>query len=160
MDAVQVLTELQEYGVSLTLEGDDIVASPASRIPDNLRPEIREHKSEIVEHLRHMPGQEECQPCTCNEDLVVEKQVVVLFRFEIGNRSLLFFSVGCFLWELRIQRGRTHCRKSRDRGKRASQKGAEAEDISQGNPVFQCLDGPASPKRQAALAAEMEAISS
>lgn len=48
MNATAILEKLTELGVSVELCGPDIICEPGSRIPDELRPEIREHKREIV----------------------------------------------------------------------------------------------------------------
>ena len=61
MNATAILEKLDELGVSIELDGPDIICTPGSKIPDELRPEIREHKREIIGLLhrrtykRHFP---------------------------------------------------------------------------------------------------------
>jgi len=51
MNATQVLEKLKEHHISVTLKGSDIVVSPASKIPSELKSQIRANKPEIVAHL-------------------------------------------------------------------------------------------------------------
>lgn len=48
MKATAILEKLTELGVRIELDGADIICEPGSKIPDALRPEIRQHKREIV----------------------------------------------------------------------------------------------------------------
>ncbi len=48
MNATAILEKRTELGVSVELDGPDIICEPGSRIPDELKPEIRQHKQEIV----------------------------------------------------------------------------------------------------------------
>ena len=52
MDAAAVLERLEGLGVSVTLRGDTLVVRPGSSVPEDLVPEVRAHKPEIVERLR------------------------------------------------------------------------------------------------------------
>lgn len=51
MDSTWVVFEAQRLGVDLSLEGDDIAASPASRITSELREAIRENKELLLKDL-------------------------------------------------------------------------------------------------------------
>jgi tubulysin polyketide synthase-like protein len=52
MDATEVLRQLHDLGVSVRADGDNIVVSPASKIPPQVKAAIREHKSAILAQLR------------------------------------------------------------------------------------------------------------
>ena len=52
MNAIAILEKLDDLGVSATGEGEELVVRPGGKVPRDLIPEIREHKPEIVEHLR------------------------------------------------------------------------------------------------------------
>ena len=51
MDATQVLERLKERNISVSLKGSDIVVSPASKIPPELKSQIRANKPDIVAQL-------------------------------------------------------------------------------------------------------------
>jgi TubC N-terminal docking domain len=74
MDATDVLQQLHDLGISVRADGDNIVVSPASKIPAEVKPAIREHKSAILARLR--PGCDEehlllDHPPTTREELVL-----------------------------------------------------------------------------------------
>ena len=48
MKATAILEKLDELGIKVELDGTDIICEPSSKIPAELRPEIREHKSQII----------------------------------------------------------------------------------------------------------------
>ena len=52
MNAVEVLHRLQDLGVSVWADGNNVVVSPASKIPSEVRAAIKEHKSGILASLR------------------------------------------------------------------------------------------------------------
>jgi len=51
MSATEVLEKLKEHRINVTLKGSDIVVSPASKFPPELKSEIRANEPEIVAHL-------------------------------------------------------------------------------------------------------------
>jgi hypothetical protein len=51
MDATAILDELDRLGVTVELEGPDIICEPGDKIPEHLIPDIREQKQEIVRLL-------------------------------------------------------------------------------------------------------------
>lgn len=48
MDATAILEKLNSLGVSVELDGPDIVCDPGDKIPDDMVPDIQEHKREII----------------------------------------------------------------------------------------------------------------
>jgi hypothetical protein len=54
MDATDVLRQLHDLGVSVRAIGDNVVVSPASKIPLEVKAAIRENKSAILARMR--PG--------------------------------------------------------------------------------------------------------
>ena len=51
MDATAMLVRLENLGVSLTIDGDDVVARPGNRVPRELIPEMKACKPQLVELL-------------------------------------------------------------------------------------------------------------
>lgn len=52
MDAVSVCRRLYDAGVTLALDGDKLMAAPASRLTDEMRQLIRDHKPLLVVMLK------------------------------------------------------------------------------------------------------------
>lgn len=48
MLAAEILTALQEAGTTARVDGEKLLVEPRNRVPAELVPEIREHKTEIV----------------------------------------------------------------------------------------------------------------
>lgn len=48
MEAAAILEKLDSLGVSVELDGLDIVCDPGDKIPDDMVPDIQEHKREII----------------------------------------------------------------------------------------------------------------
>lgn len=51
-DTVALLEKLNTLGVSIVLEGNELVFRPGNKLPTDLIPELKTHKPEIVERLR------------------------------------------------------------------------------------------------------------
>jgi hypothetical protein len=51
MDAADILQRLQDLGVGVRAEGGNIIVNPASRVPPELKPCIRQQKAAILELL-------------------------------------------------------------------------------------------------------------
>jgi hypothetical protein len=51
MDAADILQRLQDLGVGVRAEGGNIIVNPASRVPPELKPWIRQQKAAILELL-------------------------------------------------------------------------------------------------------------
>jgi len=69
MSAIDVIQRLRSVGVALTLEGNDLRARPASRIPDDLDVEIKRYLPDLIEYLRVDPFALECRnPITPHSD--------------------------------------------------------------------------------------------
>ena len=51
-DTVALLEKLKTLGVSVVLDGDELVFRPGNKLPTELIPELKTHKPEIVERLR------------------------------------------------------------------------------------------------------------
>ncbi len=54
MGARDLLADLGEAGFRVSIVGDRLVVSPASKLTDDLRVALREAKSELLGHLRHL----------------------------------------------------------------------------------------------------------
>ena len=52
MDATAVLERLDRLGVSIQLDGPDLILRPGSRVPADVLENVRAHKPEIIAHLR------------------------------------------------------------------------------------------------------------
>ena len=52
MDALAVIERAKELGVTLTVDGDYINATPKSRVTPELADQVREHKAEVLVQLR------------------------------------------------------------------------------------------------------------
>ena len=50
-NAATLLDQLHEAGVSVTLDGSELVLVPGDRVPAELIPALREHKAEVMAHL-------------------------------------------------------------------------------------------------------------
>ena len=51
-EAVELLERLQSFGVSITVDRDELVLRPASKVPPDLLDVVVQHKPEILAHLR------------------------------------------------------------------------------------------------------------
>ena len=60
MDAAAILDRLSDLGVTATLDGETLVLTPGNKIPEDLVPEVKAHKPEIVNALRY------CRACICD----------------------------------------------------------------------------------------------
>ncbi|HZA24387.1 MAG TPA: hypothetical protein VFA32_17605 [Dehalococcoidia bacterium] len=58
MLAVEILDAFKKLGISAYVEGDKLFCEPGSLLPPDLKPEIREHKAEIMALLSRTA-------CTC-----------------------------------------------------------------------------------------------
>ena len=65
MGAVELLEELQSYGVSVSLDQDELVLRPGSQVPADLLSEVREYKAQILEFLSIRPTYP-ATPCNCD----------------------------------------------------------------------------------------------
>ena len=63
MDAIDVLQQLHNLGVNVCADGDNLIVSPASKIPPEVKAAIREHKLAILAQLR---------PGYCEESLLFD----------------------------------------------------------------------------------------
>ena len=61
-EAVELLDRLQSCGFSMSLDRDELVLSPASKIPPNLLAEVRQRKDEIIQELRQPYGDGQAPP--------------------------------------------------------------------------------------------------
>ena len=61
-EAVELLERLQSCGVSVSLDRNELVLRPASKIPPALLGEVRQHKAEIIQELRPAYGDGEAPP--------------------------------------------------------------------------------------------------
>ena len=52
MGAVELLEQLKTCGVSVRVDGDELVLRPASKVPSDLLVQVKEHKPKILAHLR------------------------------------------------------------------------------------------------------------
>lgn len=52
MDALSILDRLQEAGISVSVDGDDLVLNPGSKVPSDLLENIRLNKPQIMDALR------------------------------------------------------------------------------------------------------------
>lgn len=53
-DARAFVTEMTQKGFALAIKGDRLTVTPASRLTDPQRAEIRRHKPALLWQLRHM----------------------------------------------------------------------------------------------------------
>ena len=58
MDATAILERLEGLGVTLTLDGDEVVARPGNKVPRDLIPTMKACKPGIVELLTHPKEQQ------------------------------------------------------------------------------------------------------
>ena len=49
--AAELLEQLQSFGVSVSVDQDELVLRPGNKVPADLLPEVRQHKAGIIEHL-------------------------------------------------------------------------------------------------------------
>ena len=68
MQAPSSLEQLHRLGVAVEVDEDDLVCTPASSIPPELRPVIRKENPLIISYLT---GQ--CIPCTCDGFIITFK---------------------------------------------------------------------------------------
>ena len=71
MDAASLIERLDSLGISMTLEGEKLIARPKDRVPTDLIPVLKKHKPDLVQYLRRRgcqqdfhgagPGQNELQ---------------------------------------------------------------------------------------------------
>ena len=55
MSATELLLRVRALGISLRLDGEDLVLSPARAVPDELRTALAEKKREVVVLLHRVP---------------------------------------------------------------------------------------------------------
>jgi TubC N-terminal docking domain len=56
VSALPLLEAVQRAGGAITLKGDRLRLSAPEPLPENLLQELRLHKAEVLDHLRHAPG--------------------------------------------------------------------------------------------------------
>ncbi len=56
MEAIELLEQLRDCDVSVTVEIDELVLRPGSRIPSDLLLEVRQHKQELIQELTKTYG--------------------------------------------------------------------------------------------------------
>ena len=56
MTGLQILDRFKELGVSVQLDGDQVVVTPISKVPGDLLAEAKAHKAEIVRELQPTYG--------------------------------------------------------------------------------------------------------
>ena len=54
METNELLERIYRLGVSMTLDGDDIVLKPGDKVPAGMLPELKVHKTALVRHLRRL----------------------------------------------------------------------------------------------------------
>ena len=54
MTAIAVLERLTSLGVAVTVDGDDLIFRPGSKVPPDMITDIRRHKTQICNHLRQL----------------------------------------------------------------------------------------------------------
>ena len=54
--AAELLEQLQSFGVSVSVDQDELVLRPGNKVPADLLPEVRQHKAGIIEQLRPAGG--------------------------------------------------------------------------------------------------------
>ena len=59
MTVTDLMHQLNALGIEVFLDGDDVVIRPASEIPTDMIPTLKEHKNELREHLCRL--QRECR---------------------------------------------------------------------------------------------------
>jgi hypothetical protein len=52
MQAAGILDTFKKLGITALANGDKLVVEPGSKVPPDLKPEIRQHKAEIISLLR------------------------------------------------------------------------------------------------------------
>ena len=62
MAAIELLEQLRDCGVSVTVDIDELVLRPGSRIPSALLLEVRQHKHELIEELTTTFGDGQLPP--------------------------------------------------------------------------------------------------
>jgi hypothetical protein len=55
MRAVEILNTFKKLGVAAYVKGDNLACEPASKLPPDLKPEIREHKGQLMNLLSGSP---------------------------------------------------------------------------------------------------------
>ena len=75
MAALELLEKLEDCGVSVLVDHEELVLRPASKIPPNLLVEVRQQKAEIIQELRPVQGD--------------GSQTVLLARLQAGHVWLL-----------------------------------------------------------------------
>lgn len=48
MKAAEILAALKQLGITAYVKGDKLICEPGSKLPNDLKPEIRQHKGEIM----------------------------------------------------------------------------------------------------------------
>ena len=51
-NAIELLKQLRSFGVSVSLDHEELVLRPGNKVPADLLPEVRQHKAGIIEQLR------------------------------------------------------------------------------------------------------------
>lgn len=72
METTDVLNRLAELKVTIRADGGNIIVSPASRIPPEVKAAIKEHKHEILGRLRHVS---DGQPPPLDQPLKTEQEL-------------------------------------------------------------------------------------
>jgi len=66
MTATDVLDELASLGITATASGEKLLLVPGSKVPQELLPEIKEHKNELLELVSLPSESSEAAPCSCS----------------------------------------------------------------------------------------------
>ena len=87
MDTLVILDQLGELGISVTVVEGNLRVQPASKLPEALRAAMRQHKTELLQHL--LPGSEELHrqyrlryPGSSDPDLVEAEEIAELLERE------------------------------------------------------------------------------
>ena len=65
MGAVELLKELETLGVSVSVDGDEMVLRPGGRVPTDMMGPLRRAKDEIMTLLTHVPDYS-ITACVCS----------------------------------------------------------------------------------------------
>ena len=65
MAAIELLELLENFGITVSLDRDELVLKPGSKVPSDILDEVRHHKAEIIQELRHLYGGGQPPSLTC-----------------------------------------------------------------------------------------------
>ena len=65
--AIHILERLEALGVSISIDGSELVMRPGSKVPVEIGDDVRQHKTEVLDYIRREAPASESEPWMLRE---------------------------------------------------------------------------------------------